>query len=126
MGAQPTIRLRETQIDALSEVPRLAILERVWRLVEDDWLAENEGASRQLGYERVMAGIERARGYGIETPYGWGRFAQLMVMLGDEFDLDLPWAKEILAIPRLHEEHRLDLVEERGLQDTEDLEGSQE
>jgi hypothetical protein len=67
--------------------------------------------------EIVEDAVERAAHYGFVRDVDVGRFVNLTVLLGDEFDEDpeMTWAAEILRNTALHPQHKLDLLLERGI-----------
>ncbi len=67
--------------------------------------------------ETIEDGIARAAHHGFVRDVDVGRFVNLMLLLGDEFDVDpdVPWAAEILSRPTVHPQHKLDMLLERGL-----------
>ena len=75
----------------------------------DDWMydhvrAQIPTAYEALGEERVRElirhGRERGGKYGVTGRREVCKYIDLMFVLGKDFDVDLPWAAEILRKPR--------------------------
>ena len=65
----------------------------------------------------IRCGLERAKGYGLETERGLRLYVDLMFLLGSGFDADpqLPWAAEILNDKKLPDEaFRIDRLHEKA------------
>lgn len=59
---------------------------------------------------RIRREMERASGYGFEAPRAWCQFINLSMALGEGFDTELPWARELLADKDVEPARRIDAL----------------
>lgn len=68
--------------------------------------------------DRIHRAIDRATGYGLRTEYDIARFVEFQAYLGQDFDVEVPWAAEILrteGVPGTQRMNRLDKAAQQHL-----------
>jgi hypothetical protein len=90
--------LRSVQLRQMEELSRRSFERRLARHLEESFPEE----CARLGDDEVRRmcsqGVDRAQSHGFRSERDICKFLNLIVVFGFEFDRELPWAVEILAV----------------------------
>jgi hypothetical protein len=114
------LTIRDSQVEAFRAASRRNLVRRIYDCLSEYWAGEFAEIGDGAVDEFIGNAIGRAGRHGFVRDVDVGRFVNLTLLLGEEFDEDpdLPWAAEILASSTLHPQHKLDQLLERGLAET--------
>ena len=108
--------IRKKQIEALDRYSEKLFLDRMtdhlYEIFPDK--CEELGSKAQIR-ELARQGLERARGYGIDTEEDVALFVDIMFGIGPDFleDKDMHWARSILEREGLSGPAKMDLILQR-------------
>lgn len=111
------LTIREAQFQVFRQAAARALAQRIAECLAPHWPEEYGELGPDGVRELIENGIEKARKYGITQDRDLGRYVNLMLFLGEEFDSDpeLPWAAETLCDPGLQPQSKLDRLLEHSL-----------
>ncbi|HEX3880076.1 MAG TPA: hypothetical protein VHW24_24010 [Bryobacteraceae bacterium] len=97
------LTVRQTQIDALSDMRRQAFEGRMVDHLNRFFTRRADRIGEAGLRELIRGGIVRAGKYGFRTEQEVCRFIGLMLVFGERFDEDTAWAAEILLNPAIED-----------------------
>ncbi len=90
--------LTATQMAKLKAQERDPLAETLLKQMAEKYPERTERLGRKGLAEWVRHGIDRPKRYGIRSDEDLGTYVSLMMQLGREFDVDLPWASDLLRL----------------------------
>lgn len=91
------LKIRQEQMDVLASVQLRRFEQEAIAHIHEFWSDQAKGQGDEGVRALVDHAMQRTDAYSIEEEVDVLRYINLMYSLGAEFDIDLPWAAEILA-----------------------------
>jgi len=91
------LTIRKEQIDFFKEKMPRKFAKRVLNHLMDVFPDQCEPLGESKISEIIWQGIDKANGYHLSTERDIARYIDLMILLGRDFDMALPWANNILT-----------------------------
>lgn len=110
------LAIRAEQFAVLERHAQEAFERRLVKDLRSSFPQKCDGREDQDLLSLARDAVARARRYGLESERDLGLFTDLWLVLGESFDLSLPWAAELLNDPYILDPgYRIDLLHERAM-----------